>query len=474
MRFIPLCLAFGLCLSLTEDHPVIATPIPAEVVQRDVVSSGALLARIPASSMDASVASERAEGTRAEGLRAGWRLQQTVSKVLMGISFCDAQNGYACAELGGVYRTTNGGTNWSTVMNVGFPYYWYGVHAFSATTAVVAGFQNQTGAGILRWTTDGGATWTPDIILDPANWLLNVAFADANHGIAYGYQGCVYVTQNGGRTASDWTKIQADPTAGWFAGNLDVHPDGRAWVTGVSFCASTDFGATWNRRGSIDGVFDGGVCFTDVAHGWTGGGQISAPVSGWVHRTNDGGASWSARILQPTYPIRIVKFFDDRFGFAAGGTRFNNAGGGIWLTTDAGGSWALDVDTGAEMSAIDAHDVSADSTDVWCVGFLPNFTGVIYKKRIARRVPAGIEEPDVVERFSAPRPNPFADRVTVAGTGATAEVFDFQGRKVRTLRSDAGRFVWDGRDEAGHRAAAGIYLIRVDGVPGGVRVVRIN
>ncbi len=41
------------------------------------------------------------------------------------------------------------------------------------------------------------------------------------------------------------------------------------------------------------------------------------------------------------------------------------------------------LNTGAEMSAIDAQTVSPDVIDVWCVGLLPNFTGVIYKKRIA-------------------------------------------------------------------------------------------
>ncbi|PWB69556.1 MAG: hypothetical protein C3F15_14875, partial [Holophagae bacterium] len=142
-----------------------------------------------------------------EGGRSGWQLQQTVSKVLKAVSFADPMNGYAAAELGGVYRTTDGGESWTTVMNVGFPYYWYGVQAFSPQTALVVGFQNSSGAGIGRWTDDGGATWTPDIVIDPANWLLGLAFADALHGIAYGNLGYVYTTENGGRSAADWTKV---------------------------------------------------------------------------------------------------------------------------------------------------------------------------------------------------------------------------------------------------------------------------
>ena len=36
------------------------------------------------------------------------------------------------------------------------------------------------------------------------------------------------------------------------------------------------------------------------------------------------------------------------------------------------------------MKSRSPQPVSADSTDVWCVGYLPNFNGVIYKTRVAR------------------------------------------------------------------------------------------
>jgi photosystem II stability/assembly factor-like uncharacterized protein len=314
--------------------------------------------------------------TPPEGSRSGWQLQQTVGRVLKAVSFADPLNGYAAAELGAVYRTTNGGQSWTTVMNVGFPYYWYGVQAFSAQTALVVGFQNQSGAGVGRWTDDGGVTWTSDIVIDPTNWLLGLRFADPLHGIAYGNLGYVYVTQNGGRSAGDWTRVTTDPAHGWLAGNFTFRTDMHAYITGIKFCHSTDGGYTWDVRSSADPVFDGGCSFPDLTHGWTGGGQISNPVSGWVHRTTDGGLWWSGRILQTAYPIRIVQFFDANHGFAAGGNIYSSAGG-IWSTTDSGDTWNLDIDTGAEMAAIDAQPVSADSTDVWCVGFLPSFSGVI-------------------------------------------------------------------------------------------------
>lgn len=316
----------------------------------------------------------------------GWQLQQTVGKVLKAISFADPMNGYAAAELGAVYRTTNGGLSWSAVMDLGFPYYWYGVKAFSSQTALIVGFQNQTGAGIARWTDDGGATWTSDIVIDPANWLIGLQFSDSLHGIAFGNLGYVYVTQNGGRRAEDWRKVMTDPALGWLAGNFTFRPDLNVFITGIRFSRSTDGGYTWALGPSADPMFDQGCSFPDLSHGWTGGGAIYPYVLGWVHRTTDGGANWSGRLMEPPYPIRIVMFFNANFGFAAGGNIYSNAGG-IWSTADSGNSWNLDFNTGAEIIAIDTQQVDSDSIDVWCAGFLPNLTGVIYKKRFGNPAP---------------------------------------------------------------------------------------
>ncbi|HOC42586.1 MAG TPA: hypothetical protein PKJ99_06130 [Thermoanaerobaculales bacterium] len=360
-------------------HPCSASRA-ADGLQRVTLSAGAaVIAEVPASP-GALPPSESPAAV--EGERSGWQLQQTVTKVLKAVSFADPMNGYAAAELGAVYRTIDGGQSWTTVMDVGFPYYWYGVQAFSAETALVVGFQNSSGAGVGRWTDDGGATWTPDIVIDPANWLLGLEFADALHGIAYGNLGYVYTTDNGGRNAADWTKVSTSPDLGWLSGNFTFRDDLNAYITGIHFCHSDDGGLTWSSNPSADPTFDGGCSFPDLENGWTGGGQISAPVSGWVHRTTDGGATWSGRLLQTPYPIRVVRFFDANLGIAAGGNIYSSAGG-IWSTTDGGATWNLDLDTGAEMSDIDAQAVAPDSLDVWCVGFLPNFTGVIYKKRIA-------------------------------------------------------------------------------------------
>jgi photosystem II stability/assembly factor-like uncharacterized protein len=317
-----------------------------------------------------------------------WTQLQTVGGVVKAVSFANSTVGYMAAELGVVYKTTDGGLNWTTVMNLGFPYYWYGIHTFTPQKVLIAGFNNTTGDGIMRWTYDGGVTWSADIIVAPApfNWLMGLDFADSLHGLAVGNilsAGSVFITDNGGTDTTDWTKVVADPTQGWFAGNFTMRTDGKYYITGISFCNSTDYGMSWARRNSIDNVFDGGVTFPDDLHGWTGGGSISPTVEGWVHNTTDGGNTWSGRILSTPYPVRVVYFFDSQIGIAQGG-EVNSGVGGIWESTDGGSTWNEAVVTGLEMGSIDWKRVSPDSIDIWSVGYTSSggFHSVVYKKRI--------------------------------------------------------------------------------------------
>jgi photosystem II stability/assembly factor-like uncharacterized protein len=410
-----------------------------------------------------------------------WLLQSQNGAVYTDLSMADATHGFASAELGQVYRTTNGGVTWPPVLNLGFPRYWYGVHAQTPDSVFITGFQNQTGEGIARWSTNGGGSWTNDIVIDPSHWLTINQFADPLHGVATAIgSGLTYVTTNGGATALDWTQVLADPTQGWFAGNLTFMASNlHVYVTGISFCQSTNGGLTYTRRASIDPVFDGGVSFPDVLHGWTGGGQISQPVQGWVHRTTDGGQDWSGRILNPSYPIRSLHFLDESLGFAVGGNYFQGVGG-IWSTTDGGTSWNLDVDTGCEMKGIDAKRVGPDSMAVWCAGSRSG-VGRIYRTTF-HYPPAvgGTGDPapgaKAILRLQA-APNPFGSgtvvRLRTRGAGAMSlEIVDAAGRRIRRLglegAAPAGRdALWDGRDHLGLPVASGIYYA-VHRTPSGV------
>ena len=301
-----------------------------------------------------------------------WTLKYSVpGKVFKDVSFADSQTGYIVAELGAVYKTTNGGDTWVAKMNLGFPYYWYGVHALSPDTLIISGFNNQGDihSGVVRWSYDGGDSWTSDIILRIPNgvgWTTRVHFFNPDTGIVMAeFSGGVHYTTNGGKDTLAWNYVQVNSDLGWFAGNIDAQASGHVFATGIHFARSANYGFGWMSGPSADNVFDGGVDVLDddTLKGWTGGGQISQPVSGWVHRTTDGGATWSPRLHDFPYPIRAVKFFNDTLGFAIGGDLYQEEGG-IYSTTDAGTTWNLDINTGAEMFSLAYQPTATDSVDI--------------------------------------------------------------------------------------------------------------
>ncbi len=311
-----------------------------------------------------------------------WKLQATLpGAVIHDISFPTTLVGYAAAELGQVWKTTDGGSKWTEIMNLGFPYYWFGVKALSATDVVISGFNDSTEEGIIRWSHDGGTTWTSDIVLTTTGWSYRVRFA--NHkdglvldGLATKSANAAHYTTNGGAHASDWTSVVPDPTGGWFGNEFSLLSNLHARASGITYCDSSNDGATWACRPSIDSVFDGPVFFSNDTAGWVGGGEISPNVEGWVHRTSDGGKTWSGRTLDDPWPIREILFVTPKIGWATGGNYSSNVGG-MYYSSNGGKTWSLDAKTGAEMDACDSKPVGT-KFQVWCAGYNSSFSGVVY------------------------------------------------------------------------------------------------
>ena len=383
---------------------------------------------------------------------AGWVLKFTApGRVFKDVSFANPLVGYIVTELGSVYKSTDGGDNWQSVMDLGFPYYWYGVHALTPDTVVISGFNNQAGFrnGVVRWSYDGGATWQPDISLTipptAVGWLERIHFFNADSGIVINsFSGGCWVTSTGGKDSASWSYMSINSDLAWFAGNIDAQPSGHVFAAGYHFARSSDFGFNWVSSAKIDAVFDGGVDFLDNNNlmGWTGGGQISAPVAGWVHRTTNGGLSWSGRLKTFAWPIRALKFMTGTKGWVAGGNLYDEAGG-IYSTIDGGLNWNLEVSTAAEMFSIEFKHISPDSIDMWCVGSTggsTGYTGKLYKTRIGSPL-AGVDQRPVNSvgfELAQNFPNPFSQLTTIGFSVpercfVTLKVYDILGNEVATL-----------------------------------------
>ncbi len=349
-------------------------------------------------------------GTRAESAQPQtnpWRLQATLSGVITDLAFPSAAVGYAAAELGRVWKTTDGGETWMVVMDLGFPYYWYGVDALSENDVVISGFDNSNFRGLLRWSHDGGQTWDPEVVLTTDGWSTRVRFADAQNGLvldllSLSHPNAAHYTTNGGQTADDWTQVTPDPAGGWFGNQFSLLPNLRARASGITYCDSVNGGASWSCRPSIDEIFDGPTFFLDDSSGWIGGGSISPEVRGWVHRTTDGGVTWSGRVLDAPWPIRSLLFLMPEIGWAAGG---NGSGGvgGIYFSNDGGQTWVLDLDTGHETSAC-----ANVGNRVWCAGFANvggNWQSVVHVLDFASPTPTPTVTPTPTPTATA-RPTP--------------------------------------------------------------------
>ena len=131
-------------------------------------------------------------------------------------------------------------------------------------------------------------------------------------------------------------------------------------------------------------------------------------------------------------------------------------GDAVWSRTEVGNVSLSDI-RGIEIHA-----------DTWDYGFSLWVDGVGFEMD-----PAAADEaaPPLRLALAGNAPNPFAAatelRFALPAAGPIdLAVFDIAGRRVRTLaagRRDAGvhRLVWDGRDDAGRAAGAGVYFARL-------------
>lgn len=251
--------------------------------KRSVTGTGATFdcsaVYFPSSSVGYVVGSQNSDGVVLKSTDGGdfWSSALVLidANLIRDVFFIDDNIGWICGDSAKpVFKTTNGGGSWVETTD-GFSVadknkIYYGIHFVSSQIGWVVG-----DSGVIYKTTDGGTNWSAQTS-GTANQLNDVYFADASNGWAVGDSGTILKTTNGGTSWSSKTSGTANnlnsvsfpsATQGWTVGDSGV------------ILASTDGGDTWTAQTSGTTADINGVNFADQFNGWVvGEGASSANV----------------------------------------------------------------------------------------------------------------------------------------------------------------------------------------------------
>lgn len=210
--------------------------------------------------------------------------------------------------------------------------------------------------------------------------LRSVGFSDPLHGVAVGDDGTIIRTTTGGAT---WTLGRTD--IGDHLTAVDVK-SGTTWhaVSSIgTYFGTTIGGWVWNRHfvdhtSSLTDVF-----FVNDTVGIAVGTNRQLD-SGRIHRTTDGGKTWS-RIPNPAngvinHTLYAVHFYNELRGVAVGGeeTAWSTGKGVVLTTTDGGQSWKHALTTEELITLTDVRHLA--SNVILAVGTVPALaTGIAYQ-----------------------------------------------------------------------------------------------
>lgn len=246
----------------------------------------------------------------------------------IGVSFLDAQRGFALAENQKLLQTRDGGRQWTpvpTAANLSGLYQPDPVNYFRF-------FSEQVGwrlmNGLISKTNDGGVTW---VSINPIeNFATSLFMLTADRGWATLSDGSVVAIKNGviANTLAQLSTGLTTPTALHFVSE-DLGFMGT--TTGV-IRKTTDGGKTWQAIATDAKEQIRKIAFVDEQTGWAISSYYS--FSGRVLKTVDGGTTWSV-VNAPGSD----KGYSDIFALDGQHVWITGGKGQIVGSTDGGASW---------------------------------------------------------------------------------------------------------------------------------------
>jgi len=294
----------------------------------------------------------------------------------------------------GVYKTTNGGTNWNHINSAGYGGY-HSLFFLNADTGFVGGKKVRHPFGTIAKTTNGGMAW--DTVLSVYGNSIESLFFISN-------------------------------SVGWA-------------LCGNSIYKTIDEGDTWQEIAVNDYGLKS-ICFINADIGLAVGRSTSG--DGVIIRSIDGGYNWDVVYILNGYELRSVCFSDSNRGFVVGldnsyllNNHNYNISGIILSTDDAGGNWSVKQESWTKG----LNDVYfLNNNTGWAVGY----GGTVIKTTTGGVVFVEEEEIDEIPtdyNLTNNFPNPFNPSTKIKYTVPQSsqviiKVYDILGNEIETLVSE--------------------------------------
>lgn len=362
---------------------------------------------------------------------------------------------------GVVLRTTNGGTNWTSVGGgaIGTAAI-YAIEALDANTAFVT--TTPAATNIYR-TTNGGGTWTQVYTL-AGGFINGIIMVNPAVGFAagdpVGGKWVILATTDGGAT---WARMPTEPNqvgteAGW--NNAFVISGNSAWfgTNSSKVYRTTDTGVTWSSA-ATPSVNSYGLHMNNT----TSGALVGS--TGATNYTTNGGTSWVAGAAAGTGQGSGVSGVSGSEFWATVGTS-------VYYSTSGGASWSNAAKNGYPgATSLWALDMTTVGANVY--GWAAGATGTIVRyRRIATGVEGTPEAVPEVYALDQNFPNPFNPSTTIRFSlpeqaTVSLKIYNLLGQEIATLadgdmNAAFHNVVWNGRNSSGAQVASGMYFYRLE------------
>lgn len=395
------------------------------------------------------------------------------SRGISGLEVFDANTVWAFAYNGNnstanvqeFTKTSNGGSTWTAgSINIGNTALKItNISGVSATTAWVGAFDNDLGMGGVWKTTNGGTTWFNQKNLNTPgeSWTNYVHFFDANNGIVGGDPESgefeIYTTTDGGTT---WTRVPAanipNPLTDEYGYNAGYYTAGNNifFFTGKGrIYKSTDKGLNWTvlATNTFISDFGGGTESGDMAWSDANRGIVLKKTTTTIalYRTTDGGTTWSPITftgLSASTKISDITYVPGTNTLLA--VSSDGLAGGSWKSTDNGTTWSA-LDTAVQHLGVRCSDANT----CYSGGFNTTATiGGMYK---SLQTLSTAETKNKANFITSIYPNPTKGGITIKTDKKikSTSVIDMSGKMLNTAETENVDI---------STLPKGIYMVKVD------------